>query len=58
MDYSTDIKYVKGVGDVVAGLFNKLGIFTVRDLLWNFPRDNEDWSKIIPITQAPFGQNC
>ena len=46
MDFSTDIKYIKGVGDVVAGLFNKLGIFKVGDLLFNFPRDYEDWSKI------------
>ena len=58
MDFSTDIKYIKGVGDVVAGLFNKLGIFTVGDLLWNFPRDYEDWSKITPIMQVPFGENC
>ena len=58
MDFSTDIKYVKGVGDVVAGLFNKLGIFTIGDLLFNFPRAYEDWSKIIPIMSAPFGEYC
>jgi ATP-dependent DNA helicase RecG len=58
MDLSTDIKYIKGVGEVVAGLFNKLGIFTVGDLLFNFPRDYEDWSKITPIMSAPFGENC
>ncbi|MBR5234222.1 MAG: ATP-dependent DNA helicase RecG [Clostridia bacterium] len=58
MDFSTDIKYIKGVGDVVAGLFNKLGIFTVGDLIFNFPRDYEDWSKITKIADAPFGENC
>ncbi len=58
MDFSTDIKYVKGVGDVVAGLFNKLGIFTIGDLLFNFPRDYEDWSKITPIMDATFGEYC
>lgn len=58
MDFSTDIKYIKGVGDVVAGLFGKLGIFTVGDLLMNFPRDYEDWSKITPIMETPFGENC
>lgn len=58
MDFSTDIKYVKGVGDVCAGLFKKLGVFTVGDLLYNFPRDYEDWSKITPIMQTPFGEQC
>ena len=58
MDLSTDIKYIKGVGEVVAGLFGKLGIFTIGDLLWTFPRDYEDWSKIVPIKNAPIGENC
>ena len=58
MDFSTDNKYIKGVGEVVAGLFNKLGIFTIGDLLSNYPRDYEDWSKVTPIMSAPFGENC
>lgn len=58
MDFSTDIKYVKGVGDVCAGLFGKLGVGTVYELLYNFPRDYEDWSKITPIMQSPFGEEC
>ena len=58
MDFSTDIKYVKGVGDALKEKFRKLGICTVRDLLYNFPRDYEDWSKITPITEAPFGEQC
>lgn len=58
MDFSTDIKYVKGVGDARAEKFKKLGISTVGDLLYNFPRDYEDWSKITPITQASIGKQC
>lgn len=58
MDFSTDIKYVKGVGDAKKEKFKKLGICTVRDLLYNFPRDYEDWSKITPIMDAPFGEQC
>lgn len=58
MDFSTDIKYVKGVGDARAEKFRKLGISTVGDLLCNFPRDYEDWSRIVPITQAQFGEQC
>ncbi len=56
MDFSTDIKYVKGVGEVIASLFGKLGIFTVKDLIYNFPRDYEDWSKTVPIMDAPFDE--
>lgn len=58
MDLNTDIKYVKGVGGVCSELFGKLGIFTVGGLLFNFPRDYEDWSKIIPITETKFGEQC
>lgn len=58
MDYLTDIKFIKGVGDVCAAKFNKLGVHTVRDLLYFFPRDYEDWSKITPIMQTPFGEQC
>ncbi len=58
MDLSTDVKYVKGVGSAVAEKLNKLGIGVVCDLLYNFPRDYEDWSKIIPISQAPYDKRC
>ena len=39
-----DIKYLKGIGEKRALLFHKLGIFTVRDLLYHLPRDYEDRS--------------
>lgn len=35
----TSIRYIKGVGPAKAKLFNKLGVFTVEDLLNYFPRD-------------------
>lgn len=54
MELNTNVKYIKGVGEVISGLFGKLGIFTVKDLLYNFPRDYEDWSKTVPIADAPF----
>lgn len=33
-----DIKSVKGIGDKTANLLNKLGIYTVEDLLFYYPR--------------------
>lgn len=57
MDLSTDIKFTKGVGEVLSALFKKLGVFTMGDIIHYFPRDYEDWSKITPIVTAPFGEN-
>lgn len=39
MDLDTPIQYVKGIGPNRAKLFNKLGIFTVQDLLEHYPRE-------------------
>lgn len=40
-----DIQYIKGVGPNRAKLLNKLGIFTLEDLITYFPREYEDRSK-------------
>ncbi len=58
MDKSTNIQYLKGVGEKRAKILHKLGIFTVGDLLRFYPRDYMDWSKITSITAAPFDTNC
>ena len=39
-----DVTYVKGVGPKVAYMLNKLGIYTVNDLLYYFPRKHVDYS--------------
>lgn len=39
------IRYVKGVGPAKEILFNNLGIYTVEDLMYYFPRDYEDRTK-------------
>ncbi|MBO5421382.1 MAG: ATP-dependent DNA helicase RecG [Clostridia bacterium] len=58
MDKNTNIQYLKGVGEKRAKILNKLGIFTVGDLLRFYPRDYMDWSKITSITAAPFDSSC
>ncbi len=58
MDKSTNIQYLKGVGEKRAGLLNKLGLFTVGDLLQFFPRDYMDWRKISTIDEAPYDMPC
>ncbi|MBE6835828.1 MAG: ATP-dependent DNA helicase RecG [Ruminococcaceae bacterium] len=58
MDINTDIKYLKGVGSARAAEFNKLGVDTVDALLHFYPRNYEDWSKIVSIKDAPIDENC
>ena len=45
MDLENDVKFVKGVGPNRVLLLNKLGIYTLNDLITYFPRDYEDRSK-------------
>lgn len=40
-----DVKYTKGVGPKKVELLNKLGIFTLKDLITYYPRTYEDRSK-------------
>ena len=39
-----NIQYVKGVGEARAKLLNRLGIFTLKDLITYYPRTYEDRS--------------
>lgn len=45
------IQYVKGIGPKKAEKMNKLGIYTIKDLLYYFPRQFEDRSIIKKIAQ-------
>lgn len=58
MDIQTNIQFLKGVGEVRAKLFSRLGVDTVGDLLSFYPRGYEDWSAVVPILEAPAGQTC
>lgn len=53
MNYNDfDIQYIKGVGEKKARLFNKLGIYSVADLISFYPRKYEDWSNTTTVLQA------
>jgi ATP-dependent DNA helicase RecG len=52
-----DITYLKGVGEKRAKLYEKLGIKTVYDLLYHFPRSYIDYSSPVPISQAILDEN-
>src|SRR5258708_36088265 len=53
---SADVTAVPGVGPSVAAKLHSLGIRTVRDLLFYFPRQHRDYSKLVKITNIPFGE--
>ena len=57
-DLNTDIRYIKGIGEKKALALNKLGVFSLYDLLSFFPRRYEDRSTIKPIMLAMDGEKC
>ncbi|MDD3237951.1 MAG: ATP-dependent DNA helicase RecG [Candidatus Gastranaerophilales bacterium] len=55
--YEQDVTYVKGVGPKVAYLLNKLGIFTVFDLINYFPNKHIDYSNRVFIKDLKVGED-
>ena len=56
MDLNNDVKYIKGVGPNRVVLLNKLGIYTLKDLITYYPRDYEDRSKPKLINEVLDGE--
>ena len=52
------IRFLKGVGEERARLFNRLGIFDVEDVITYFPRDYEDRSTLKTISLLEDGEAC
>lgn len=52
------LRYLKGVGERRAEQLARLDLLSVGDLLHFYPRGYEDWSTIVPIQEAPYGQPC
>ncbi len=56
MQLNDSIKFVKGIGETRAKLFGKLGIFSVRDMLFHLPRALEDRSEIKAVSELVDGE--
>lgn len=54
--WTAEIQYMKGVGSVKASLLAKLGVFTVGDLLEQYPRRYEDRTRLTSIRELTEGQ--
>lgn len=56
-DLNTDVRYIKGIGEKKAQALNKLGVFSLRDLVSFFPRKYEDRSETKPIALTCEGES-
>lgn len=56
MNYKDDIQAVKGIGEKTAKLFHKLGIGTVGDLLFYYPRGYDKCELPVPAAQLREGE--
>lgn len=54
----SEITALKGIGKKRAGLFEKLGVHTVGDLLRYYPRSYQDFSSPTPIQVSIPGETC
>ena len=52
----SDVMYLKGIGPKIAYILNKLGIYTVGDLLYYFPRKHVDYSSRTRIRDLQVGE--
>ena len=55
MELNDSIRTIKGIGGKSEKLFNKLGIYTVEELLCFYPREYDIFGKIEPISQVAEG---
>ena len=51
------IQYLKGVGEARAKVFAKQNIYSVSDLLRNYPRTYEDWNFVTPMRDAQINES-
>lgn len=58
IDLEKDVKYIKGVGPNRVKLLNKLGVFTLKDLITYYPRTYEDRSKPKSIIECLDGEEA
>jgi len=51
------INVISGIGTKRAEMYNKLGIFTVKDLLYHFPRGYLDYTSPVPVMETKPDEN-
>lgn len=56
MKYSDDIIKLKGIGEKTAKLFYKLGVYTIKDLIFYYPRNYQSFEEPVKIANAAEGE--
>lgn len=54
----TPVSEIGKIGTKYVTKLKKLGIFTLQDILFHFPRRYDDYSKIVPIADVFENENC
>ena len=57
VNFDTRIQFLKGVGEARAKSLAKQGIYSIGDLLRNYPRAYEDWNNTKPLRDAQINEN-
>ena len=57
VNFDTRIQFLKGVGEARAKTLAKQGIFSVGDLLRNYPRAYEDWNTVTLLRDARINES-
>jgi len=57
-ELSSDIRFLRGIGELRAKALSKLGITTLRELICFFPRTYEDRTKTVPIAALSSGDTA
>jgi ATP-dependent DNA helicase RecG len=50
------VTVLQGIGPRLSQTLSRLGLFTLRDMLYYFPRRYDDYSKLIPINRLNYGE--
>ena len=58
MNLENGIKALKGVGEKTAALFNRVGVFSLWDLLMYVPRDYEVFPPLVRVSDLRNGENA
>lgn len=58
MRLDDNIRFVHGIGPAKATRLAHMGIETLRDALWQYPREYEDRTQIVPISALQVGEKA
>ena len=58
MDLNKNVQFIKGVGEARAKTLNRLGIFTLEDLITYYPRTYQDRSKVKKLEDVIDGEEA